>query len=254
MFFRATVLGLALMVTGSDTTEPLTVSAAISLTDSLEAIAKSYASTGGDRVRFNFAGSNALARQLVNGAPADVFISADEAQMDVAERAGAIDRATRVALLGNRLAVITRKDNATGSLIRNVHDLVREDVRRIALGDPSAVPAGVYARGYLQAAGLWPQVAPKIVPVANVRAALTVVENGSADAAIVYETDAALATTAVTAFVVTGPAAPRIVYPAAVVAHSRQRDAAARFLSFLTGAQAAAIFRRFGFTPLATTH
>lgn len=246
------LLGLCLVLTvgGSRAADPLTVSAAISLTDSLEAVAKAYASSGGGPVRFNFAGSNVLARQLVNGAPADVFISADETQMDVAERAGVIDRATRVALLGNRLAVMTRKD-ATGSSIRKVEDLGRENVRRIALGDPSAVPAGVYARSYLETAGVWPRVAAKIVPVANVRAALTVVENGSADAAIVYETDAALATNAVMAFVVTGPAAPRIVYPAAVVMRSRQRDAAHRFLSFLTGHQAAPIFRKFGFTPLA---
>src|SRR5690349_7746094 len=193
MLLRAALIGLALVVVAADATEPLTVSAAISLTDSLDAVARSYATSGGGPVRFNFAGSNVLARQLVNGAPADVFISADEVQMDVAERAQAIDRATRVALLGNRLAVITRTDSATAALIRDVQDLRREEVRRIALGDPSAVPAGVYARSYLQQIGLWRQVEPKIVPVGNVRAALTVVENGSADAAIVYETDAALA-------------------------------------------------------------
>ncbi len=255
MLLRAAVVCLALMVDGSRTGDPLTVSAAVSLTDSLETVAKAYTAAGGDPVRFNFAGSNVLARQIVNGAPADVFISADEAQMDVAERAGAIDRATRVPLLGNRLAVITRKGSATGSLITKVDDLLRKDVRRIAIGDPSAVPAGVYARTYLQAAGVWSQVEPKVVPVANVRAALTVVENGSADTAFVYQTDVALSTSAVTAFVVTGSAAPRIVYPAAVVAGSRQPEAAKRFLSFLTGPQAAAIFRRAGFVPLAaTTH
>ena len=254
MLLRVSVLCAALAVVGSTGEDALTVSAAISLTDSLEAVARAYNAAGGGAVRFNFAGSNTLARQLVNGAPADVFISADEAQMDVAERAGAVDRTTRVALLGNRLAVITRKDNATGSSIRNVRDLLREDVRRIALGDPSAVPAGVYARAYLLAAGVWSQVEPKVVPVVNVRAALMVVENGSADAAIVYETDAVLTSTAVTAFVVTGAAAPRIVYPAAIVTHSRQRGAAERFLSFLSGPQATPIFRKFGFIPLATTH
>ena len=251
MMLRAAAVCLALALAGTRPPDPLTVSAAISLTDSLEAVASAYAASGGDPVRFNFAGSNVLARQIVHGAPADVFISADEAQMDVAERAGAIDRATRVALLGNRLAVVTRKD-ATAS-IRNVSDLVRDDVRRIALGDPSAVPAGVYARSYLQAAGVWSRVESKIVPVANVRAALTVVENGSADAAIVYETDASLSTSAVTAFVATDSAAPRIVYPAAIVASSRHRDAATRFLSFLTGSQATPIFRRFGFATLAAT-
>lgn len=252
MLLRAAVLCLAFAGAGSRAGDPLTVSAAISLTDSLEAAARVFSASGGDSVRFNFGGSNVLARQLANGAPADLFISADEAQMDVAERAGAIDRGSRVALLGNRLAVITRKD--AGSSIRTVDDLLRRDVRRIALGDPSAVPAGVYARGYLQAAGVWSQLESKVVPVANVRAALIVVENGSADAAIVYETDAALSTTAVVAFIVTGPAAPRIVYPAAIVARARQHAAAARFLAFLRGAQAAAIFRKFGFIPLSATH
>src|SRR5580765_6145700 len=120
MILRAAAVCLALALAGPRAPDPLTVSAAISLTDSLEAVARAYAAAGGDSVRFNFAGSNVLARQIVNGAPADVFISADEAQMDVAERAGAIDRATRVPLLGNRLAVITRKGSATGSRIRKV--------------------------------------------------------------------------------------------------------------------------------------
>jgi len=231
--------------------EPLTVSAAISLTNALEPIAKAYADAGGGPVRFNFAGSNVLARQLVNRAPADVFISADAVQMDVAAQAGAIDKTSRVDLLGNRLAIVTRPASAGNPAIRGVGDLLRSDVRRIALGDPAAVPAGVYAREYLKSAGVWTQLAPKLIPVANVRAALTVVENGSADAAIVYETDAALSRTALTAFVVSDTGAPRIVYPAAIVAHSRQPDGARRFLGFLRGTAAAAIFRRFGFTPLA---
>jgi molybdate transport system substrate-binding protein len=228
---------------------PVTVSAAISLTNALEAVSQAYASTGGGEVRFNFAGSNVLARQLASGAPADLFISADEAQMDVAARAGAIDRASRVDLLGNRLAVIVDRDKQS---IRQLRDLLRPDVKRIALGDPSAVPAGVYARKFIEKAGLWPELSSKVVPVANVRAALAVVENGSADAAIVYETDAALASTAVIAFVIAGPDAPRIVYPAAIVSQSRRPDPARRFLAFLRGAEASAIFRRFGFTPLAT--
>lgn len=232
--------------------QPLTVSAAISLTDALEAIAKAYAEAGGGPVRFNFAGSNVLARQLVNGAPADLFISADEAQMDVAAAAGVIDRTTRVDLLSNRLAVIVRPESS-GSTIRQLSDLLRPEVKRIALGDPAAVPAGVYARDYLKASGVWTQLESKVVPVANVRAALAVVENGSADAAIVYETDAALSQHATTAFVVSGAHAPRIVYPAAVVSQSRQAAAARRLLSFLRRAEASATFRRFGFTPIEST-
>jgi len=247
------VVCLAVALLSLHVQEPLTVSAAISLTNVLEAIARAYAEAGGGPVRFNLAGSNVLARQLVNGAPADLFISADEAQMAVAAQAGVLDNASRVDLLSNRLAVVARPQSGGGLAIRRVDDLLRPEVKRIAVGDPAAVPAGVYGRDYLKAAGVWTQLESKILPVANVRAALAVVENGSADAAMVYETDASLSTTAVTAFVVSGPHAPRIVYPAAVVARSRQRDAAHRFLSFLRGSAASAIFRRFGFTPLTTT-
>lgn len=238
----------ALAIVFSQTGEPLTVSAAVSLTESLEAVGQAYLAAGGGPVRFNFAGSNVLARQLVNGAPADVFISADEAQMDVAAAGGAIDAGSRIDLLGNRLAVIVRSDTRP---IREVRDLLGPDIRRVALGDPSAVPAGVYARQYLQGLGVWDTIGPKVVPVGNVRAAVAAVENGSADAAVVYETDAALSRTAITALVASGPGAPRIVYPAAIVAGSRQRDAARRFLSFLRGPEAGEIFRRFKFIPLA---
>lgn len=240
----AILAGLAIVF--SNIEEPLTVSAAVSLTESLEAARTAYRAAGGGPVRFNFAGSNVLARQLVNGAPADLFISADSAQMDVAAGAGAIDADSRVDLLGNRLAVIVRPDSRS---IREIRDLLRTEVRRLALGDPSAVPAGVYARQYLRTLGVWDAIERKVVPVGNVRAAVAAVENGSADAAIVYETDAALSRTAITALVVSGPGAPRIVYPAAIVAGSRQRDAARRFLSFLRGPEAAAIFRQFKFIP-----
>ena len=228
--------------------EPLTVCAAVSLTESLEAAATAYVGAGGGSVRFNFAASNVLARQLANGAPADLFISADEGQMDVAAGAGAIDRTTRINLLGNRLAVIARPDRGG---INDIRALLQPAVQRVAIGDPAAVPAGVYARQYLQAVGLWGAIQPRLVPVGNVRAAVAAVDNGSADAAIVYETDAAIARTAVIAFVVSGAGAPRIVYPAAVVAGSRQREAALHFLQFLRGAQGAEIFRQYKFSPLA---
>src|SRR5215203_1776916 len=112
--------------------EPLTVCAAISLTESLEAAAAAYQQSGGGLVRFNFAGSNTLARQLVNGAPADLFISADEKQMEVAAAAGAIDRATRIDLVENRLALMVRPDHPA---IRTVRDLLDPAVRRLAIGD-----------------------------------------------------------------------------------------------------------------------
>ncbi len=226
----------------------LTVSAAISLTDALEAVSAAYAASGGGPVRFNFAGSNVLARQIAAGAPVDLFLSADEAQMAVAEQAGAIDPSTRVALLGNRLAVVTRRGAPP---LADLAALATPQFRRIAIGDPFAVPAGVYARQYLSASNLWTALEPKLVPVGNVRAALTAAASGSVDAAFVYETDAAMSRSVALAFVVSGPGQPRIVYPAALTRRTRNRDAALRFLQFLSGPDAAAIFRRFGFTPLA---
>lgn len=242
---------LAALLLPANAQEPLTVSAAVSLTDALQTIGDAYARAGMGAVRFNFAASNVLARQLANGAPADMFISADEAQMAIAAGAGAIDTTSRFDLLGNRLAVIVRRDSSTASRVRRLDDLLRPEVKHLAVGDPAAVPAGVYARRWLEAAGVWPRLESKVVPVANVRAALAVVENGSAEAGIVYVTDVALSSTAATAFVVEGPNAPRIVYPAAIVAHSRRAEAARRFLSFLRGPEASSIFSRFGFIPLA---
>ncbi|HET9012560.1 MAG TPA: molybdate ABC transporter substrate-binding protein [Gemmatimonadaceae bacterium] len=220
--------------------------AAISLSDALEAIAKEYAAAGGGPVRFNFAGSNTLARQLANGAPADLFLSADEAQMDVAARAGAVDPASRVNLLGNRLAIVARPGTPS---IDAAADLARPGIGRIAIGDPLAVPAGVYARRYLESAGLWPSLADRIVPVGNVRAALAAVMNGSADAAIVYESDTVTAGT-LKSIVIAGSGAPRIVYPAALVTRAANRAEAERFLAFLRGPQAAAVFARYKFAPL----
>jgi molybdate transport system substrate-binding protein len=247
----ALVAAMSLMVrtTGADAAEaPVTVSAAVSLTDALEEIAREYRKSTAEAVRFNFGGSNALSRQIVSGAPVDLFISADDAQMDVAVQAGVIDARTRIPLLRNRLAIVTLPG---GPGLTASAGLLQPIFRRIAIGDPAAVPAGVYARRYLERVGLWDRLSPKIVPVANVRAALAAVENGSADAAITYETDAATAKRARAAFVVAGDAAPLIVYPAAIVSRAPNRIGAERFLAYLRGAAASAIFARYKFAPIA---
>jgi molybdate transport system substrate-binding protein len=228
---------------------PITVSAAISLTDALEQIVKAYAASGGGPVRLNLAASNVLARQIVNGAPADVFISADEAQMDVVQRANRVVAGTRRDLLRNQLAVVASPDRA--AYVRGHFTAAPPDLRRIAIGDPAAVPAGVYARQYLEAAGLWNAYESRIVPTANVRAALSAVENGSADAAIVYLSDTTITTRATVAFVVPAAQGPRIVYPAAVLTSSSDPDAAKRFVAFLSGPEASALFERHKFLPAA---
>ena len=234
---------LALAVQGS--ASPLTVSAAVSLTEALEEVAAAYRAAGGAPVTFNFAGSNVLARQIVNGAPVDVFVSADETQMEAVARAGMVAEGSRVDVASNTLVLVA--DARTS--IRTLADLGNAEVRRIAVGDPAAVPAGVYARRYLEDIGLWPRLEPKIVPMTNVRAALTSVQNGSASAAFVYATDARVAPGLKVVVTVAGARAPRIVYPACVVRTSRQPAAAAAFVNFLRGPAAAAILARHGFAP-----
>jgi molybdate transport system substrate-binding protein len=226
---------------------PITVSAAISLTDVMEDLGRAYTAAGGGPVRFNFAGSNVLARQIAIGAPVDLFISADAAQMRVVEEAGRVV-GTTVEVVGNRLAVVSATPDPG---VRDVRDLADPRIRRIAIGDPTAVPAGVYARRYLQSIGLWDRVEDRVVPLGNVRAALAAVDTGSADAAIVYTTDVRAASRARLAFVVSGPDAPRIVYPAAVTARTPEAVAASRrFLEFLKTPTASGIFSRYGFEPL----
>ncbi|MBA3296535.1 MAG: molybdate ABC transporter substrate-binding protein [Acidobacteria bacterium] len=226
---------------------PIIVSAAISLTDALEEIRKAYVAAGGPPVRFNFAASNVLARQIANGAPVDIFISADEAQMDFAQRAEAIDATTRVVLVRNRLAVVTPM--ARPLRTRDVRALTDTSVRRIAIGDPSAVPAGVYARQYLEQVGIWKSLQQKLLPLANVRAALAAVALGSADAAIVYASDAKAATGVQLSFVVEGASAPRILYPAALTRQTKNRTSAAAFLKVLQAPDARTILERHGFLP-----
>jgi molybdate transport system substrate-binding protein len=228
--------------------DPITVSAAVSLTEAMQEIGTAFETSTGQRVIFNFGGSNVLARQIVNGAPVDVFISADTAQMDLVERARLAVVGSRAAITSNRLAIVVRRDRASPPT--SAAALADASVRRIAIGDPEAVPAGVYARQYLERVGVWERLQRKLLPSANVRAALAAVENGSADAGIVYVTDVRAARELTVSLTISGPDAPRIAYPACVVASSRRAEAASRFLQFLQAPAAAEIFRRHGFQPL----
>jgi molybdate transport system substrate-binding protein len=228
---------------------PITVSAAISLSGALDEIAREYKTAGGGDVRFNFAASNVLARQIANGAPADLFISADEAQMAYAQAQQAIDAGTRVRLLSNRLVVIapsTRQEQ-----LRDVKSLLGSNVRRVAIGDPAGVPAGVYAKQYLERIGIWRDLQPKLLPLTNVRAALAAVESGGADAGFVYESDTAATSRVRVVLVIDGADAPQIIYPAAITARSRNRATAVKFLEYLQAPAATAIFRRHKFSPMA---
>ena len=222
------------------------VSTAASLADVMAQIARAYETRTGVRVTVNAGASNTLARQIAAGARVDLFISADEAQMDSVR--GEIATSTRVDLLSNQLVIAVAADRPR--TMRSARELTDSGIQRIALGDPAAVPAGVYARAYLEKLGIWKQVSAKMVPSASVRLALAAVENGAADAAIVYRTDLASTRRATLALAIPVSEGPRIVYPAAVLRAGRQRDAAVRFLSWLRDAEASGIFRAAGFVPL----
>ena len=221
----------------------LFVSAAASLTNVMKEVSSGFEKQSGVKVVLNFGASNMLARQIEEGAPADVFLSADETEMDRLEKQ--IVKETRSDLLTNRLVVVVRADSQLQ--IGSLSDLTNATFGKIAVADPRAVPAGVYAREALTSAGLWEKVATKIVPTENVRTALAVVEAGNADAGFVYKTDATSSSKVRVAFNLPPETAPKIVYPVAILARSSNRDDAVHYLAFLKSAEAAQIFTRFGF-------
>ena len=191
------------------------VFAAASLTDALKEIAVSWEVAGGERVAFNFASSSTLAVQIREGAPADLFLSADEIQMDGLQKAGLIVPGTRRSVLSNTLVVVVPADSTLQ--IASGKDLAGANVRRLALAEPSSVPAGVYSKKFLERAGVWDAVAPKVVPTENVRATLAAVESGNVEAGIVYKTDAAISKKVRIAFEVPAARGPAISYPFALV-------------------------------------
>ncbi len=219
--------------------------AAASLTEVVMEVAAGFEKTTGHTVVFNLGGSNDLARQIKAGAPADVFFSADAAQMDGLVAAGLVRAQDRVDVLSNVLVVVVPAGSATS--IRSASDLAA--LRRLALADPQAVPAGVYARQWLESAGLWAKVADKVVPALNVRAALSAVESGNVDAGIVYKTDAAVSKRVEIAFSVPQEEGPRIVYSLAPLAGSRKAGTAA-LIRALTSAAARDVYVRHGFLVL----
>src|SRR5262245_7282068 len=184
--------------------------AAASLRDVLQDLSPPCESALGVRVVFNMGASNDLARQIMAASGADIFFSADEAWMDKVAQAGLIDSASRRALLSNRLVVVGRAD-ATLAIAR-AEDLRSAGVRRIALANPEAVPAGKYARAWLVKAGVWESIRDRIAPSLDVRAALAAVESGAVDVGVVYRTDAEISKKVRVLYEVPEDQGPRVVY------------------------------------------
>jgi len=225
----------------------LTVFAAASLTDALGAVGQAYTRSGGAPVRFSFAASSTLARQIEAGAAADVFVSADADWMDDLAQHERIVPATRRDIAGNELVLIAPADSrAVVHLTQPEQLLAALGAGRLATGDPDAVPVGRYARAALSSLGLWPRLADQLARAENVRVALALVARGEAPLGIVYATDARAEPRVRVLDRFPRHAYPPITYPAAVV-----RGAAAeagRFIDFLGGARGQAILRQFGFS------
>jgi len=231
---------------GADRTAPnaLIVSAASSLTTVLEPVSVAFERSSGVKIELNLAASSTLAAQLIAGAPVDLFISADQAQMNRVEAEGLIRVASRVDLLANQLVVVAPLD--TTLKMRSPEGL-GELAGRIALAEPLVVPAGVYARTYLESIGLWGQLQARLVPTRNVRAALMTVEAGEVDVGIVYRTDALSSDKVTEVFAVPIADGPGIRYPAAVTTGSANPGLAEQLLTYLRGPEAGARFEEAGF-------
>jgi molybdate transport system substrate-binding protein len=240
------LLGLLLCAGARDgSAASVTVFAAASLSDSLAKIAAHYERETHDKIVFNFAASSLLARQIEEGAPADIIFSADETQMDRLQNKGLILPESRHSRLSNLLVIIVAADSSLA--IATPRDLAKPSVSRVALADPQAVPAGVYAREFLRKQNLWSAIEPKVVPTANVRGALAAVESGDVEAAIVYKTDAAISKRVKIAYEVTQEDGPKISEPMAVLKDSPEPAAAQRFLRYLDSPAAGKVFTEFGF-------
>jgi molybdate transport system substrate-binding protein len=259
-FALALGLGVApdLGYSGAAGAEEITVFAAASTKDAVEEIAEAYAAAGGGEVRTVFAASSTLAKQIAQGAPADLYLSANPAWMDYLAERGAVDAASRVDLLGNRLVLIVPQetedgDAATADLgdlsaaaLADLLDTSLADGRRLAIADPGHVPAGIYARAALEALGLWQSLADRTVRAANVRAALALVDRGEAPVGIVYATDARISSRVRVVGGFPPESHPPIVYPLALVA-GPAAGAARRFYDHLRSEAAAVVFRAHGF-------
>lgn len=224
----------------------LNISAAASLKNAMEELTPIYESTNkGQNLTFNYGSSGDLQKQIENGAPADMFISAAEKQMDALDTAGLLEAGTREDLLKNNLVLIVPKEETQ---ITTIEDLATEKANQIALGEPTAVPAGQYAEEALTNLNVFGAVKAKAVYGKDVTQVLTYVENGEVNAGIVYETDAMSVPGRVTIVTkVPESSYKAVIYPMSIIKNSVNKNAAKTFASFLKSDDAKKIFEKYGF-------
>lgn len=240
----AAVLALGAHVAWAET---ITVSAAASLADAFKVIAQQYEQRHpGDKVELNFAGSGALLQQIDKGAPVDVFASADQKTMQMAEEKGLVEQGKSQAFARNSLVLIQPKDGKVA--LADVDGLRAQGIARIAIGNPDSVPVGRYTKATLEAGGQWEALQPKLILAQNVRQALDYVARAEVDAGFVYGTDAALMADKVKVAGVV-PTQKPVVYPIAVLKKAPQPEAAQRFMALVLSADGQKVLAQFGFLP-----
>ncbi|MDE2227507.1 MAG: molybdate ABC transporter substrate-binding protein [Alphaproteobacteria bacterium] len=246
--FLAAVLAAALAIQPARA-ETLTVFAAASLKNALDAAATAYQAKSGDTVRISYAASSALARQIEAGAPADLFISADLAWMNYVETRKLIQPATRRNLLGNELVLVAPASSGTKIDLAPGADLAsRLKNGPLAMADPNAVPAGMYGKAALTKLGIWDSVKARIARAADVRAALRLVARSEAQLGVVYRTDAIAEPDVEVAGVFPAGSYPPVIYPAALTVGAK--PGAAQLLDFLASPPARPFFEKQGFKVL----
>lgn len=232
----------------TDEAVEINISAASSLTDALTEIQAEYAKESNAKLLFNFAASGALQKQIEEGAPCDLFISAAKSNMDTLEGEGLIVADSRKDILGNTLTLIAASEKA--DVVKGYETLTNGQIASISIGTPDSVPAGKYAQQSLENLAIWDQIKDKIVYAKDVKQVLEYVDSGNADCGLVYQSDALAMKTGVVVMDMPENSHDAIVYPAALIANSAQGEAAAKFYEFLQSDYAKGVFEKYGFTVL----
>ncbi len=245
----ATVLSVS-MASHAVAAEKITVFAAASLTNALQEIATQYQKKTGVEVVSSFASSSTLARQIDQGAPADLFISADQQWMDDVVAKKSVVDSTRYTLLGNDLVLVAPKSDSAKAVTINAQTDWKSLLKgeRLAVGDPDYVPAGIYAKEALQKLGAWETLSPQLAPANNVRAALALVERNESPYGIVYGSDAVASDKVQVVGRFPEDSHKPVEYPMAIV-KEHQNATVEAFYKYLQGPDAAAVFKQYGFTP-----
>lgn len=225
----------------------LTVSAASSLTDALKQVDSLYMKENPNvTVTANFGGSGALQKQIENGAPVDLFLSAAAQQMDALQKEQLLLDGTRKDLLGNKVVLVVPEDSTLG--LTDFKDLAGASVKKVAIGEPKSVPCGMYAEEVFTADGIAAQVKSKLVEGSDVRMVLSYVESGNVDAGVVFQTDANTSTKVKVVAQAPDAINATVVYPVAIIKASKNAAAAQAYENFLSGSEAQAIFEKAGFS------